>query len=137
MSGLELLYMNDERDDFAQYYDRETFQAFKALSPRPHWADPSRWDYAIEERAAEVQDMLAGDNCRVYVAGKSDILETLDKVFAGPGRLGRCLAASARSGCAPSGAGSSWCTERVSPARRRRDPSASRMRHATRSRRTP
>ena len=83
MSGLELLYMNDERDDFGEYYDRATFQAFKALSPRPHWADPVAMDYAIEERAAEVQDMLSGDTCRVYVAGKSDILETLDKVFAG------------------------------------------------------
>ncbi|MGB5191730.1 MAG: FAD-binding oxidoreductase, partial [Polyangiales bacterium] len=32
-SGLELLYMNDKNDDFAQYYDDETFEAFKALSP--------------------------------------------------------------------------------------------------------
>ena len=83
MSGLELLYMNDERDDFGDYYDRATFQAFKALSPRPHWADPIAMDYAIEERAAEVREMLAGESCRVYVAGKADILETLDRVFAG------------------------------------------------------
>ena len=33
-SGRELLYMNDEVDDFTQYYDEETFEAFKALSPR-------------------------------------------------------------------------------------------------------
>ena len=36
-SGLELLYMNDAKDDFTQYYDQETFHAFKALSPRPAW----------------------------------------------------------------------------------------------------
>lgn len=81
MSGLELLYMNDERDDFSEYYDRATFQAFKALSPRPHWADPIAMDYAIEERAEEVWQMLAGEKSRIYVAGKADILATLDKVF--------------------------------------------------------
>lgn len=81
-SGLELLYMNDERDDFGEYYDRGTFQAFKALSPRPHWADPIAMDYAIEERAAEVWEMLAGAHARVYVAGKAEILAILDRVFA-------------------------------------------------------
>ena len=50
-SGLELLYMNKQRDDFTNYYDEDTFQAFKALSPRPEWADPIAWDYAIEDRA--------------------------------------------------------------------------------------
>ena len=49
-SGLEMLYQNDQNDDLAQYYDEETFQAFKALSPRPNWADPIAWDRAIEER---------------------------------------------------------------------------------------
>ena len=41
-SGLELLYMNEEKDDFAQYYDEETFRAFKALSPRPNWSRSGR-----------------------------------------------------------------------------------------------
>ena len=57
-SGLELLYMNEERDDFAQYYDQETFRAFKALSPRPNWSDPIAWDQAIEERGEELWDLL-------------------------------------------------------------------------------
>ena len=50
-SGLELLYMNDKRDDFSLYYDEESFEAFQALSPRPNWADPIAWDHAIEERS--------------------------------------------------------------------------------------
>ena len=57
-SGLELLYMNEQKDDFAQYYDEETFEAFKALSPRPNWADPIAWDQAIDERGEELWDLL-------------------------------------------------------------------------------
>lgn len=83
VSGLELLYMNEERNDFSNYYDRDTFRAFQALSPRPHWADPIAMDYAIEERAAEIREMLSEEHSYVYLAGKGDILENLDKIFAG------------------------------------------------------
>ena len=40
-TGLEMLYMNDRRNDLANYYDEETFQAFQAISLRPHWGNPS------------------------------------------------------------------------------------------------
>ncbi len=81
VSGLELLYMNDERNDFAEYYDRQTFQAFKALSPRPNWADPISWDYALEYRTQEIWDVLAKDNSCVYLAGRAEQLDKLDAWF--------------------------------------------------------
>jgi len=81
-SGLELLYMNDKRDDFARYYDEETFEAFKALSPRPNWADPIAWDYAIEDRSGEILSLLEDEYTYVYVAGLVPIRDALDKVFA-------------------------------------------------------
>ena len=81
-SGLELIYMNDKRDDFARYYDEETFEAFQALSPRPNWADPIAWDYAIEERSEEILGMLDDEHTYVYVAGLVKIRDALDKVFA-------------------------------------------------------
>jgi ferredoxin--NADP+ reductase len=80
-SGLELLYMNEEKDDFSQYYDEATFEAFKALSPRPNWADPIAMDYALEQRSEEILSMLESPHTRVYVAGRADILDTLDRVF--------------------------------------------------------
>ncbi len=80
-TGLELLYMNDQQDDFANYYDEETFEAFKALSPRPSWDDPIALDYAIEERAGEVWNMINSPQTHVYIAGQESIRETLDKVF--------------------------------------------------------
>jgi len=80
-SGLELLYMNDERDDFAQYYDRGTFEAFKALSPRPEWADPIGWDYAIEARSEELWAQLEKANTYVYLAGLEPMRAELERVF--------------------------------------------------------
>jgi len=80
-SGLELLYMNDEKDDFAQYYDEETFQAFKALSPRPSWSDPIALDDALDDRAEEILEILTNKNGYIYIAGRLDILAVLDKVF--------------------------------------------------------
>lgn len=80
-SGLELLYMNDKRDDFARYYDEETFEAIKALSPRPNWADPIAWDYAIEQRAEEIWNMLSDDHTYVYVAGLMPVRDALDELF--------------------------------------------------------
>jgi len=81
-SGLELIYMNDKRDDFARYYDEDTFEAFQALSPRPNWADPIAWDYAIEERSGEILGMLDDEHTYVYVAGLIPIRDALDRVFA-------------------------------------------------------
>lgn len=83
-SGLELLYMNDRKDDFSQYYDNETFEAFRALSPRPHWADPIAWDHAIQERGEELWEMLGQSETYVYVAGLEPMRDELDAVL---GRL--------------------------------------------------
>jgi ferredoxin--NADP+ reductase len=80
-SGMELLYMNDEIDDFAQYYDEDTFEAFRALSPRPHWDEPVDLAGEINARGEEVLDILRGDKGYVYVAGRGDILETLEKTL--------------------------------------------------------
>jgi ferredoxin--NADP+ reductase len=79
--GLELLYMNDENDDLTQYYDEETFEAFRALSPRPHWADPLSWDLAIAERGDELWKMLGEPETHVYVAGLEAMRDELDTVF--------------------------------------------------------
>ena len=80
-SGLEMLYMNDRRDDFTQYYDEETFEAFQALSPRPNWADPIAWDLAMAERGDELWKMFGDPKTYVYVAGLEKMRDELDRVF--------------------------------------------------------
>ncbi|MEP0368294.1 MAG: ferredoxin-NADP reductase [Cyclobacteriaceae bacterium] len=80
-SGLELLYMNEKSGDLNQYYDKETFAAFHALSPRPEWADPIALDQALVDRADELKKMLSFSNTYVYVAGYDNIRKKLDKAF--------------------------------------------------------
>jgi ferredoxin--NADP+ reductase len=73
--------MNDERDDFAQYYDSDAFQAFKALSPRPSWAAPIDWDGALAQRGEELWGLLGQPHTYVYVAGLEKMRGELDKAF--------------------------------------------------------
>lgn len=80
-SGLEMVYMNDKRDDFTNYYDEETFQAFKAISPRPQWNDPVALDKSLEERQQEVWDMISNEKTYVYIAGHESILTLLNKAL--------------------------------------------------------
>jgi ferredoxin--NADP+ reductase len=80
-SGLELLYMNDERDDFTQYYDSDTFQAFKALSPRPTWSAPIDWDGALAQRGEGLWTLLGQPHTYVYVAGLEKMRGELDEAF--------------------------------------------------------
>jgi len=80
-SGLELLYLNDKDGDLTNYYDEATFEAFHALSPRPHWADPIALDKALEAQKSELIELLRMSNTYVYVAGYEAILKMLDKAF--------------------------------------------------------
>ncbi|WP_421878040.1 ferredoxin-NADP reductase [Marinoscillum sp.] len=80
-SGLEVLYMNDEEDDLKNYYDKETFEAIEALSPRPHMDDPIAMEEALTSRAAEILEMLNKTNTYVYLAGYERMRELLDKAF--------------------------------------------------------
>lgn len=82
-SGLEMLYMNEENDDLAQYFDQPTFKAFQAVSPRPHFDVPVELDRAIAANAAEVWEMLREPETRVFIAGARDMLAMVDRALAG------------------------------------------------------
>lgn len=81
-TGLDLLYRNRETDDFALYYDRDTFQAFNALSKRPGWSDEADWGSAIHARGEEIERLLSDARTYVYVAGLEKIIGELDLVMA-------------------------------------------------------
>ncbi len=81
-TGLDLLYMNEERNDFARYFDKDTFEAIKALSRRPHWTDEIDWHAAVESRGREIWELLSNLHTQVYLAGLEPIREELDAVFA-------------------------------------------------------
>ena len=79
-SGLEYLYIN-EKADITQFYNESSYEAFKALCPRPNWADPIAWDLALAERGEELLEMLAQPSTYVYVAGLHQVSEKLDSDF--------------------------------------------------------
>lgn len=79
--GIELAYMNDQNDDLKYYYDEETFKAFEALSPRPHFDVPVDLEGAIEQNADEVWTLLQDPKTYVYVAGLKQIRTQLDEAL--------------------------------------------------------
>jgi sulfite reductase alpha subunit-like flavoprotein len=81
-SGLEMLYQNEENADLGLYYDQPTFQAFKAVSPRPHFGEAPALDKALLEHAAEVCAMLDEPRTHLFVAGPEAMLPQVEKALA-------------------------------------------------------
>lgn len=80
-TGLELLYRNDENEDLGSYYEKKTFKAIEALSPRPHFDEPEALDRALEDNADEVWEMIQDPSTHVYVAGLEEMTPRLDQAF--------------------------------------------------------
>ncbi|MDE3195766.1 MAG: oxidoreductase, partial [Acidobacteriota bacterium] len=80
-TGMELLYMNNVRKDLSLYYDEETFKAFEALSPRPHFDEPPDMERILSENAKDIWDLIQDPLTYVYVAGLSDVARNLRKVM--------------------------------------------------------
>ena len=78
-SPLEMLYMNDENSDLANYFDQPTFKAFQAVSPRPALDAPVALGEALERNAAEVWGMLQRPNTRMFVAGTANLLNVVEQ----------------------------------------------------------
>lgn len=81
MNGVELAYMNDQNGDLKYYYDEETFKAFQAISPRPHFDVPVDLEAAMAQNADEVWTLLQDPKTYVYVAGLKKISELLDEAL--------------------------------------------------------
>lgn len=81
-TGMELLYMNERQNDFAQYYDESTFKAFEALSPRPHFDEPPALEQVFAEHKAEIWKLLKAPKTCVYVAGLEQAKEKFDEFLA-------------------------------------------------------
>jgi len=80
-TGMDLLYLNDENGDLSNYYDEETFKAFQALSPRPHFDEPADMERTLKENAEEVWSLIQDPKTYVYVAGLSKLEDVLDNTI--------------------------------------------------------
>jgi ferredoxin--NADP+ reductase len=77
-TGLEMLYLNEANKDLSNYYDEPTFKAFQAISPRPAFDAPPSMDTVLEQNATEVWEIVNGKDCRVYVAGMTQMLGMIE-----------------------------------------------------------
>jgi ferredoxin--NADP+ reductase len=77
-TGLEMLYLNEANKDLANYYDQPTFKAFQAISPRPAFDAPPSMDTVLEQNATEVWEIVNSPDCRIYVAGMTQMLGMIE-----------------------------------------------------------
>lgn len=77
-SGLEMLYLNDANGDLGNYFDQPTFKAFQAVSSRPAFNAPIELGKSLEQNATEVWEIVNSPDCRVYIAGMTQMLEMID-----------------------------------------------------------
>lgn len=82
-SGVEKLYQNDLNNDFAEYYNRKTFQAFQGLSHRPwmHDSEDSGLSNVLAENAEQIWELIQEPQTRVYIAGLGKTVQEFAKVM--------------------------------------------------------
>lgn len=80
-TGLEMIYMNDIQNDFSLYYDRDTFKAFQAISPKPHLGVPIALDHTLKENSDEVFGLIQHPNTYVYLSGVHAVAEKFNNAM--------------------------------------------------------
>ncbi len=82
-SGLDLMYANDEGDDLANYYDAETFKAFKAVAARSTMSSSQALEGGLRENSEDAWELIQQPNTYVFLAGLEKIAQVFDRVMAG------------------------------------------------------
>jgi len=80
-TGMELLYMNDQNADLANYYDETTFKAFSGVARRVHLGEEEGLARTLEENAQEAWTLVQDPNTYVFVAGLGKVMEALDRAM--------------------------------------------------------
>jgi ferredoxin--NADP+ reductase len=78
---MELLYMNDVRKDLDLYYDEKTFQAFEAVSPRPHFDEAPALDRLLTDHSREIWEMIMDSKTYVYLAGLAGAAQKFEQAM--------------------------------------------------------
>lgn len=80
-TGLDLLYMNEVKDDIKHHYLKDTFKAVEALSPRPLDESADGLVQKLEENSAEIWELIQDQKTHVYIAGMRKASRSLDEAL--------------------------------------------------------
>lgn len=80
-TGMDLLYGNEAGQDLANYYDEETFLAFRALISKPLAGEELALKDSLEQNADEAWELIQDGHTRVFIAGLGKVVETFGKVM--------------------------------------------------------
>lgn len=80
-TGLDLLYMNEVKDDIKHHYLQSTFKAVEALSKNPFDESSDALVQKLEENASELWELVQHPKTHVYVAGMKKASRELDEAL--------------------------------------------------------
>ncbi|MCB1724016.1 MAG: oxidoreductase [Gammaproteobacteria bacterium] len=80
-TGMDLLYRNEETDDLANYYDRQSFKAFRALMSKPPESDRDLLEPAIRSNAQEIWELMQDGRTHVFLAGLHRIADAFEDLM--------------------------------------------------------
>jgi len=81
-TGFDLIYMNQENDDLANYYDQETFFAFGAFGKRPLTTESDGLEQALNDNIDDAWSLMQDPKTHVFLAGLEKTAPALDRVMA-------------------------------------------------------
>lgn len=81
-TGADMLYMNDQNADLANYYDQATFQAIQSLSQGLLKDEGDALQSGVDANAEEIWALLQDPKTHVYLAGMKKIAAAFDASMA-------------------------------------------------------
>jgi len=80
-TGMDLLYMNDQNNDLANYYDEETFKVFSAIAGRPLASETDAVERSLSDNIEEAWNLIQSPDTHVFLAGLTKVQQSLNRVL--------------------------------------------------------
>lgn len=81
-TGTDMLYMNDQNNDLANYYDQATFQAVQSVSKGLLSDEGDALGQGVAAHAGEIWQLIQDPKTHVYLAGMEKIVDKFDATMA-------------------------------------------------------
>lgn len=82
-TGMDLLYMNEENNDLANYYDQATFLAIQSIGRKLMGDEGDALKHGLEAHVDGIWQLVQDGKTHVYLAGIEKIVANFDRIMAG------------------------------------------------------